>query len=442
MIDLLKKKYNISFLWINIIKEYKKSNLYNSINDDIWINESGIKPKNFCKKKSIIYFNVPNKYFKNEIEKRYKTTFEKIIFDITKKNIETKYIVNEKFFKLTSNSKNIKTKELYKKNIYTKNSKTKYKWNKLNPNFKNKTEFDCYITNSNKYPIYKNTNEQIINLNSMPIKYGYTDVACFTIFDGNFFTYPRDKRKKAKVEIKIQFYNGEYKIYTLYRGQLLINDEGNGQLNTNHAKILLAITHKWQEQGCKFVDKNGYIAFVDIYIRELTKQLGHQISGTNLKYVYEKTTELSTISNLLCDGEKNFAFSFLSRIDKLKIKSNNNKNKTTLRLTFHPFVAKQLYERKVLLRNPNFYKIKNHNAFKFLLCYDRIIFKGNRIKEEINKIAEKLELSRKRQDNLIRNIKNLIYNLNGYKLSNGYKLKIELQKEKDKKYYMLINTTL
>jgi hypothetical protein len=39
-----------------------------------------------------------------------------------------------------------------------------------------------------------------------------------------------------------------------------------------------------------------------------------------------------------------------------------------LRLSFNPFIAKQLCETKIFSRNPEYFKIKNSIAFKFLVC--------------------------------------------------------------------------
>ncbi len=110
----------------------------------------------------------------------------------------------------------------------------------------------------------------------MPSKYGVKDVVSFYLFNSKMFAYPNDKRKKAKVSMDVRFSNGTAKVYDLYRGQLVFNDSGYGQLTTTHAKIFLAIIHIWQEQGCKFADNKGWSCFVDISLLHLARRLGYE----------------------------------------------------------------------------------------------------------------------------------------------------------------------
>ncbi|MDR0800758.1 MAG: hypothetical protein LBN01_04490 [Endomicrobium sp.] len=56
------------------------------------------------------------------------------------------------------------------------------------------------------------SNYQIARLISMTGKYGTRNVATFSSFDSKFFfAYTANKRKKAKVDVKIKLGNGTFK---------------------------------------------------------------------------------------------------------------------------------------------------------------------------------------------------------------------------------------
>ncbi|GHT59870.1 hypothetical protein AGMMS49531_04700 [Endomicrobiia bacterium] len=68
-----------------------------------------------------------------------------------------------------------------------------------------------------------------------------------------------------------------------------------------------------------------------------------------------------------------------------------------LRLTFNPFISRQLYDRRAFLKNPECYKIKNPTAFKFLISYDRTIFKSNKLKLPLKEVTQDFKLNIKEQ---------------------------------------------
>ncbi|GHT43121.1 hypothetical protein AGMMS49921_10250 [Endomicrobiia bacterium] len=81
-----------------------------------------------------------------------------------------------------------------------------------------------------------------------------------------------------------------------------------------------------------------------------------------------------------------------------------------LRLTFNPFVSRQLYERKAFLRNPQCYKIRNPTAFKFLISYDKKIFAGNKLKLTLKEVTEYLQIDYKETDVISKPSKELLEN--------------------------------
>jgi hypothetical protein len=426
------KAINKYELWDKIINELKMSKNYKPAIDDKWFNKNGIQPKFF--NKNILVLSVQDTYFLKKIETEYKYTIELIGSKILNQKIKIVCKINKSDFKKIIRNNKVNYENMYIK-LIKKPKETKNKTNfKKTYKFEDQAELQSYLDKSERFKQQLIKNSNIVN-SSMPIKYSDKNVACFTFFDGRFFTYPKDKRKNAKVGITIPFKNGTYKTYNLYRGQIIINENGRGQLNTTHGKMLLAIIHIWQKQGCKFADKDGFFAFVKISIRELAKLLGYKkFGGTDFKYILNRIMDITRIPNLLSDGKNNFAFTFLNSITICN--DTNNKEKTTLILSFNPFIAKQLYERKVLLRNPECYKIKNPIAFKLLMYYDKIIFKSNKIKKNITEIAKELQLDYKRQDNLLRDFSVAIKELNNYSIDKNSKFKIKIMKEIDSKYYI------
>jgi hypothetical protein len=113
------------------------------------------------------------------------------------------------------------------------------------------------------------------------------------------------REKKSEIEFKVRFVSGMLGTYCLHRGQLTPTDVGRGQLNTTHAKILLAIIHIWQKQNCRYADYKGYFSVVDISVRELAKLLGHrEVSGAVYQRLLCRIRELTDFPIMLsnCNG--------------------------------------------------------------------------------------------------------------------------------------------
>jgi hypothetical protein len=293
---------------------------------------------------------------------------------------------------------------------------------------------ELYLRDPEKTTIENLTSAQ---LKPMPGKYGTKAVASFTSFDSRYFTYPSDKRKSTKVTINVKNENGTETEYFLHRGLSGIGLHPEGQLNTTHAKILLAIVYIWQKQGCLFAGTKEN-AVVDTSVRELAQELGYKngkIGGQTLKWLYTRIQELFKFPYLISNDTGDWGlFRFVTNINAWSNK--DNYDKSMVRLTFHHFISRQLYERKAFLRNTDCYKIKNPTAFKFLFQYDKKIFMGNKLKLNIQEVAKDLQIESKRKDSIIRTFKTALKELNGYELSDKYTLKVELIK--DEKQYFII----
>ncbi|BAV59316.1 hypothetical protein [Candidatus Endomicrobiellum trichonymphae] len=378
----------------------------------IWLEP--VKEESF--KDDILMLNVPNRYYAEKYKTDFKELIQSVIKTKTGKDIGLQCqiellpepITKDKKPKTTSKTPLIKETKFNGKPYFESPAEL--------------TEISKEISQAKEIDV-DNT-----KLTSMPVKYSIKDVVSFSLLNSKMFTYPNDKRKKTKVEINIRFNNGTIKPLDLYRGQLDFNDEGYGQLTTTHAKIFLAITHIWQKQGCKFAN-NSYLAVVDISIRELAKQLGYQkFSGADYKRLLRKTKELADFPMILADMYEAHTFTLLYDVSNHKLKKSRN-NKNMLRILINPFIAKQLYERKVILRNPQCYKIKNPTAIKFLICYDKRIIKGNNLRLNISEIANDLEININNITSVAENLKNAFQELNGYELNDSYSLHVELIKE-------------
>lgn len=386
---------------------------------------------------NILTLTVPNKIFLTKFEEIYTDDIKQYANKLFGQKLEIKLVIEQ--IEPESNSSYRPLKHPKKKTFQEKRrEKTTFD---STTNFRSQEELNTFIQDSKKHSEKKEIEEQSeshqlkqLELISMPGKYGIAKVVNFATFDSRFFTYPSDKRQSSKVSIKIKFENGSYKEYDLYRGLFYKGDKGSGQLNTTHAKILLAIIHLWQQQGSRFADKNGYFAIVNVSIRELAEILGYkQFGGKNFKDLFDKVIELTKIPSLLVSGEETFSMQFLSNLGVSS--STTEKQKTVINLQINPFISKQLYERKAFLRNPDIYRIKNPTAFKFLVCYDKKIFKGNTLKLDVREVAKDLQLEA-RMDSIIRTLKTAIQELNNYELHEDYLLKVELIKE-DRKYFVI-----
>jgi hypothetical protein len=384
---------------------------------DCWIKP--IKEESF--KNNILTLNVPNNYFFERFENKYKPQIKTVIKEKYNNNINIK-------FQITTSKIIYNENELPKQIITMKKKKFNGR-----PYFSDHIELNLCIKESN---LQEKKNNQNIEKISMPNKYSVKDVATFSLFDSKFFTYPNDTRKKAKVKLDVRFDNGTIKTYDLYRGQLTPNDIGRGQLTTTHAKIFLAIVHMWQKQLCKYADSKGFYAVIDISVRELAKHLGYQkVSGADYRRLLSRIKELADSPVILSDKFESYTFTFLWSIIVRTFKKNKN-NKSLLRITFNPFIAKQLYERKAFLRNPKSYKIKNPTAFKFLFCYDKKIIKGNKFKLKIRDVANNLEMATTNVTHIFTMLKTAFQELNGYELNDNYQLQVKLIKE-NKQYFVV-----
>ena len=264
--------------------------------------------------------------------------------------------------------------------------------------------------------------------------YGKEKVATSDIINSKFFIYPTSQ--KTKYSITETTLNNED--YIVHRGKNTSSpdEEPIGQLDTNHLRILLALIHTWQEQGCKFLGVNAIIK-LSLSIRDLAKKIGYNLSGRNIKWLQKKVNELSqypmTLEKIL-DG-KITIFTF---INKLIVQTGKNKRKNTMVLTLHPILSEQLYTRKAILRPNACYKIKNPTSLKFLLTYDKRIYAAQEpFKLSLEEIAEELELKGKRKDKL-KAINKVIKNLDGYKISDKKRMKLELEKE-GKEIYLIVD---
>lgn len=409
------------------LKEKLKQNLSES-EYSLWIEP--IEFKNF--ENNTLTLSFPNETFVKKFNKSYKNLLETYAKEILKTEITFSIIITPS---LELESEPIQIPKIKHKKTFQEIKREKTTFDNA-PNFKSQKELDTLINASDSKAQAQKKQKLPIQLELIPMpgKYGISKVSSFTTFDSRFFTYPTDKRLKSKVKIKFKYDDGKTQEYELYRGVMSFTDKGDGQLNTTHAKILLALIHFWQKQGCKYLDKEGFFSVINISMRDLSKQLDLKKSGQTYQWLFQKVKELYKLSNMLVFGDKGFGFSFITRMDVWNDK--NDYGKTILNLSLHPFISKQLYERKAFLRNPEVYKIKNPIAFKFLICYDKKIFKGNSLKLSIKELAEDLQLESERTDNVVRTFKRAIKELNNYELSEKYILKVELIKE-NKKYFVI-----
>ncbi|GHT56732.1 hypothetical protein AGMMS50233_09220 [Endomicrobiia bacterium] len=384
---------------------------------DLWINT--IKQGNF--QNNILYLTVPNNIYIQQIESHYLSIMKTVVKLINNTDLQINYNINDEtntpipVLPITSSPKL---------------DSNKITQQHLDPNLKNHLELEKYLKKS------EDTNRESLeykNVVEMTPKFSSKSVVSITSMDSKYFTYSTDRRKSAIVDVKYNFTNEESKVYKLYRGIEAFGISAVGQLTTNHARILFAIIHTWQKNGCKFNGSKDQ-AVVDLSLRQLITDLGYtSISGTIFKLIYSRIKDLIHYPYVLSlDGIQGLGFTFLSSMNTLSDK--NNYNKLIIRLIFNPFISRQLYDRKAFYRNPQCYLLRNAIALKFLLTYDKTIFMGNSIKVTIQDLANNLEIVYKRQDVLIKALNRALNILNGYELSEHYNLKIELIKENNKHY--------
>ncbi|GHT39195.1 hypothetical protein AGMMS49593_09740 [Endomicrobiia bacterium] len=405
-------------MWEEIKKELKlelKSDEYDS-----WIDT--IKEANV--ENNILYLTVPSNYYIQQIEQHYLQMIKKVMEITNNTNIEPQisYKVDCEMYDC------IPIPIMKSAPRKGNNRKT---WQKLNPYFKNHIELEECFKKTNDISIEPLDRDNVVEMTS---RYNPYSVASPTSIGNEYFTYSTDKRKSAIVDVKYNFSNEDSKVYKLYRGIEAFGIPPVGQLTTNHARVLFALIHIWQENGCKFNQAKDH-AVVEFSLRQLIKKLGYSyIGGNTYKLFYSRVKDLIHYPYILSpDGRKALGFTFLSNINT--IYNGSNYKKLTLRLTFNPVISRQLHYRKVFYRKKEFYLIKNAIALKFLLAYDKLIYKGNSIKMTIQEIASNLEIPYKRQDVLLKALNRALKTLNRYEIDEQHNLKVELIK-KNKQYFV------
>ncbi|GHT58789.1 hypothetical protein AGMMS49531_01530 [Endomicrobiia bacterium] len=407
-------------MWEKIKSEIKKK-----LPTDLWIetiNQVSFKDNKF-------YLTVPNDIYIEKIESTYKSLINDAAKLINNASIDIVYIINN----------DIKAyNQLFIKAINSSNNDNDITIQQhLNPNIKNKLQLENYL----KKPT--GTNRDSLKSGSiikMTPRFSSNLVASLTSIDSKYFTYSNDKRKSAIVNVKYNFTDEESHIYKLYRGIEAFGVSPVGQLTTNHARILFALIHTWQKNGCEFYESKDQ-AVVIFSLRQLLDDLGYiDIGGTIYRLIYSRIKDLVHFPYVLShDGIKGYGFTFLSSINTI---SNKDKyNKLIVRSTFNPFISRQLYDRKTFYRKPECYLIRNAIALKFLLAYDKAIFKGNIIEITIQDLADNLEINYNRKDVLIKALKRALVALNGYELDKQYNLTAYLSK-KDNEYYIIAKRNL
>jgi hypothetical protein len=264
--------------------------------------------------------------------------------------------------------------------------------------------------------------------------YSKEKVATSDIINSKFFKYPNDNRKYSTTNTIL---NNER--YIVHRGKKSPDPDEKpiGQLDTNHLRVLLAIIHIWQEQNCRFLEKNQALVDLSVSLREIAKKIGYNLGGKNIQWLQQKVRELAEYPITLertSDRRAN-SFTFLNELttqteQKAYIKK-------TLKIAFNPILSLQLYNRKAILRNKECYKIKNPTSIKFLLTYDKRMYAAQEpFKLRLEEVAKDLELKGKKQ-NITDVIKKVIKNLNGYKLADNTEISLELVKEGRERYLMV-----
>jgi hypothetical protein len=387
----------------------------------LWL--GGLKEESF--EDSTLTVSVPSQYHIEKFENGYKN----LIADTASKMLGRK--INVQLQLLLPNLEVAQSQKIETE------TKTELKKFDSNPNFKSKTEVEEYVEYTQRNKGASVVISKIEVARPMPMPYSIEEVACFEGFRSEYFTIPQDKRKSAKVKLKVKCQNGDIKEYTLTRGR---ESEGygymdEGQLNTSHAKILLALIHIWQKQGCRFVkDSDTFSTSLHLNLRDLSKALGHKsYSGATQMWLSKCLRELRNTHNMLDDGKKAVGFTF---VQDVYTASNVGKGKGRVGLptvvVFNPFIARQLYNRKAFYRNSECYRIQNPIAIKFLLHYDRAIYKGNIITKTIAEVVRDLQVENESRNGIIRGLKGAVKELNGYELDSEYSLKMAMVKVRNK----------
>ena len=409
-------------IWEQIKTQIKANKKYSGIYE-LWIEP--VKEKKFENK--TLFLSLPSEFFIKKFKDFYpdikEYSREILGFEISIELILERVEIPSLNISYRQNQKKKNFQEIKREKTTFDNS----------PKFKSEEELDNFFKDTKDKKIEQVETKQI-TLVSMPSKYGLDKVVNFAFFSGDFFTHPKDKRPSAVVKMKLNLENGKIQEYELHRGVMAFGDEGNGQLNTTHAKILLAILHIWQKQGSNFLDDKGYFSFIKVYLKDLADELGYKKSGRTYKWLLTKIKEILNTRNMLVNGTEGIGFKFL---EDVSIKSDKeNKNKTVLNLSFTSFISKQLWERRAFFRSRKVYRIENPTALKFLLCYDKAIYKGNKLKLNLKTIIKDLQMNFMNKADIIRALKSAIKEINGYELSEEFIVKAELIKE-NKEYYII-----
>jgi hypothetical protein len=394
----LKKRYPYLALWTEGLKEesFEGSTLTLSVPDNIYL-------------------------------QRYENGYKNIIEEVASKKLGRKIYVQ-----LQLSLPNIEVAQSQKTEIETKTELKKFD---SNPNFKNKADVEEYVEYTQRNKGASVVISKIEAAKPMPMPYSVEDVACFEGFRHEYFTTPQDKRKFAKVRLKVKCQNGDIKEYELFRGKEREVGKSEGQLDTSHAKILLALIHIWQKQGCRFTENSSsFCSAIRLNLRVLAQALGYKgYSGTIQTWLLDHLRELRNTHNMLSDGENAVAFSF---IQDVYTPSRVGKGKGRIGIEsiviFNPFIAKQLYERKAFYRTPECYKLKNPMAIKFLLHYDKAIFKGNVIIKTIAEVVKDLQMENETRKGITKGLKRAVEELNGYELNAEYNIKMAMVKVRNR----------
>ena len=216
-------------IWEQIKTQIKANKKYSGIYE-LWIEP--VKEKKFENK--TLFLSLPSEFFIKKFKDFYpdikEYSREILGFEISIELILERVEIPSLNISYRQNQKKKNFQEIKREKTTFDNS----------PKFKSEEELDNFFKDTKDKKIEQVETKQI-TLVSMPSKYGLDKVVNFAFFSGDFFTHPKDKRPSAVVKMKLNLENGNIQEYELHRGVMAFGDEGNGQLNTTHAKILLAI---------------------------------------------------------------------------------------------------------------------------------------------------------------------------------------------------------
>lgn len=284
-----------------------------------------------------------------------------------------------------------------------------------NPKFKSENELNNYI-NETKKNIQLLTNKTdcgdsqqacVANYKSqayiMPNKYGLKGIANWTTLNSAMWTYPNDKRKSAVVSMYIDCADSSKSCFTLYRGQSFPDTEGIGQLTTTHFRLMSSLIKIWQDKGSKLL--GNYLIVIECSVLDIIRLFGGKNNGRNYNRVKQYIADLFQSPFYMDDGKgHSLTYTILHSVNL----SDNKKYS----LGVHPFIARQLVNRKAIIRDTSTLKIKNPIALKLFLLLDNRLAVGHRIIMSLNDLVKELELNDTKTSSLVNNIKRAIAVLN------------------------------